>query len=438
MSTINVGLDWSSRYSTPLTNVFSRAHKLELEHKVEIALLEALGECGLAPVEAAVEAREAVSSGRVTLERTLEIEKDTQHDIMAVVKAITEQCPRFGGFVHYGATSQDVNDTVLALQMGECRAQLLTTTRGVRRELTRLSNTYKDLTSIGRTHGQHAIPITMGFKFANFLYEISVAEEMLERVKLLGKFSGAVGTFASLGTKSVQDSIMKRLGIEAAPISTQVVSRLHMLDFFFALSAIAAALERLAKEVRNLQRTEINELHEGFGDKQVGSSTMPQKRNPHKSERICGIARIVRSQLGPALETVTLEHERDLTNSSTERVSLPTAACLCHYMLMEMEKVLKALKVDEDAVKVNLYAGGGKQLAERIMLSLAGKIGRQRAHEVLRLHASAPDFVAALKGDQVVTSALSAAELDDLLKPETYIGLAPQIVIRVLDTFGVQ
>jgi adenylosuccinate lyase len=211
-----------------------------------------------------------------------------------------------------------------------------------------------------------------------------------------------------------------------------------MLDFVFALTAIAAALERLAKEVRNLQRTEINELSEGFGEKQVGSSTMPQKRNPHKSERICGIARIVRSQLGPALEAVSLEHERDLTNSSTERISLPTAACLTHYILSEMDGVLSKLHVDVESVDRNLRSGGGKQLAERIMMSLAGKLGRQAAHEILRVHASSDDFVKALKGDARVAAALTEAELDALLDPTTYVGLAPAVVESVIAKFGVQ
>lgn len=429
-------MDWSDRYSTPLTAVFSRLKKLHYEWKVELALLKALGEVGKIPAEAHDAIKAIIDSGKVTLERTLEIEKDTHHDIMAMVKAIAEQSAEYGGYVHFGATSQDINDTVLALQMQECKAVLLDAMSALRAQLTRLSTTYRDTACIARTHGQHAIPITMGFKFANFLYEATVAQQFLERVEIVAKFSGAVGTFASLGTSAVQASIMAQLGIKAAPISTQVVSRLHMLDFVFALTAIASALERLAKEFRNLQRTEISETSEGFGDKQVGSSTMPQKRNPHKSERVCGIARIIRSQLDPALETVSLEHERDLTNSSTERISLPTAACLTHYILLEMTKVLAAVVVDEEMVAKNLHAGGGKQLAERIMMALAGKLGRQAAHEILRRHTSADDFVGALKGDDRIASVLSPAELDALLDPSTYIGLAPTIVDSVVARCG--
>jgi adenylosuccinate lyase len=222
------------------------------------------------------------------------------------------------------------------------------------------------------------------------------------------------------------------------PPHLQVVTRLHLADFVFALSAVAAALERLGKEFRNLQRSEINETSEGFDKHQVGSSTMPQKRNPHKCERICGIARIVRSQLDPALETVSLEHERDLTNSSTERISLPTAACLCHYILLEMSKVLAVLHVDEAAVDRNLRSGGGTQLAERIMMALAGKLGRQTAHEILRTHAGSEDFVGALRGDARIRGALEESELDALLDPTTYIGLAPEVVDSVVAAFGVR
>jgi adenylosuccinate lyase len=164
---------------------------------------------------------------------------------------------------------------------------------------------------------------------------------------------------------------------------------------------------------------------------------MPQKRNPHKSERVCGLARIVRAQLGPSLEAVALEHERDLTNSSTERVTLPTAACLTHYILTEMKQVLIKLTVDQEAVRENLHSGGGRQLAERIMLALSSKLGRQSAHEILKLHAGSADFVAALKADGRVSSALSEAELTELLQPETYVGLAPRIVQEILQSHGV-
>ena len=256
--------------------------------------------------------------------------------------------------------------------------------------------------------------------------------------QIVAKFSGAVGTFASLGTDAVQASIMAQLGLAAAPISTQVVSRLHIADFMFALSAIAAALERLGKEFRNLQRTELSETSEGFEPGQVGSSTMPQKRNPHKCERVCGIARIVRAQLGPALETVSLEHERDLTNSSVERIALPTAVVLTHYILLEMGKVLGVLHVDEERVAANLHVGGGSQLAERIMMALAGRLGRQTAHEILKAHAGSGDFVGALRADGRVTGVLSEADLAELLDPATYVGLAPAIAARVVASHGVR
>jgi adenylosuccinate lyase len=373
----------------------------------------------------------------VTLERTLAIEKDTHHDIMAMVKAMAEQAPTHGGFVHYGATSQDINDTVLALQLTECRNELVRSCRAVRRELTRIAVAHRDTACIGRTHGQHAIPVTMGFKFANFLYELTEAQGFLERVKLLGKFHGAVGTFASLGgSDAVKRLVMKELGLTAAPITTQVVSRLHLADFAFALSAMTAALERLGKEVRNLQRTEVSELMEGFGAKQVGSSTMPQKRNPHKSERICGLARVVRAQVQPLLETVALEHERDLTNSSLERIVLPTAVVLCHYCLVEAQKLLEQLTMLPEGMERNLLSGGGRQVAERIMMALADRLGRQEAHELLRTTASEADFEAALRTHPTISESLSSEELTHLLDPRTYTGRAGVLVDEIVAEYG--
>ena len=332
-------MDFADRYKTPLSELFTRQYKLQLEHRVELALLKALSQLQIIPAAAYPAIKQHIDAGRVTVERTLDIERETHHDIMAMVKAISEQDEQYGGFVHYGATSQDINDTVTALQIQHAQQLLLAATDAVKAQLGSLAERYKLLTAIGRTHGQHAIPITMGFKFANFLYELSHAQSTLQRVNVPGKFSGAVGTFASLGTDRVCQLVMEELGLQAVPISTQVVSRLHIADFIYACSSIAAVLERLGKEIRNLQRTEINETAEGFGAGQVGSSTMPQKRNPHKSERVCGLAREIRSALQPSLETVSVEHERDLTNSSVERITIPRAAILTHYILLEMETV---------------------------------------------------------------------------------------------------
>ena len=332
-------MDFSERYRTPLSDLFTRQHKLELEWRVELALLHALSTLNLIPIAAYTTLKANIDRGLVTLHRTLQLEEETHHDIMAMVKAMAETSPEYGGFVHYGATSQDINDTVLALQLNQAKALLLSACQAVRAQLTALSLRHQRLVTIARTHGQHAIPITMGFKFANFLYELSYAEQLLTRVHVPGKFGGAVGTFASLGTKEVERLVMEELQLLPVPISTQVVSRLHIADFIFACSCIAAVLERLGKEIRNLQRTEISETMEGFAAHQVGSSTMPQKRNPHKSERVCGLAREVRSALAPAMETISVEHERDLTNSSVERCTIPRAATLTHYILLEMEKV---------------------------------------------------------------------------------------------------
>jgi adenylosuccinate lyase len=496
-------MDWASRYDTPITALFSRQHKLHLEHRVELALLRAHAELGRVPMEAYTELKAAVDGacarrsgggwacgalgGRARAARSWQGDARThardrarhaprhhghgqgdecvgsrwewggarrgraRADFFSAplpvlgwkawnpsARCAGEQSEKYGGYVHLGATSQDINDTVMALQLDEARASLLRATARVRWGLTRLAVRHRDLASIGRTHGQHAIPITMGFKFANFLYELSVAEGFLRRVALLGKFSGAVGTFAAVGGS---DALMRRvlsiLGVAPVPISTQVVSRLHVADYCFGVVGIAAALERLARELRNLQRTEIGETSEGFGAKQVGSSTMPQKRNPHKSERVCGIARVVRAQLAAVVETVPLEHERDLTNSSVERIALATALGLTHFAASEMAAVVKDLRVHEDAVRRNLALQGGRAMSERVMMALADKIGRQEAHEILRLLSKADgDFAAALKADARVAAVLSPADVDALLDPATYIGRAQTSVDEIVAAYG--
>eukprot|EP01027_Heterolobosea_sp_BB2_P012093 GEZU01017544.1.p2 GENE.GEZU01017544.1~~GEZU01017544.1.p2 ORF type:complete len:441 (-),score=162.52 GEZU01017544.1:2344-3666(-) len=434
-------MSFSERYQTPISSIWSSEHRLRCQLRVELALLKALAETGTGnvPMEAYTELKAAVDAGKVTLARVNELEKQTHHDIMAMVMALTEQSPKYGGFVHFGATSQDINDTVSAIQLTESKKMLLQGVDNVKAELHRLAETYKNLACIARTHGQHAIPTTMGFKFANFLYELSVAREYLARAKTeIGKMAGAVGTFASVGSTAVQEATMRELGLECPPITTQVVSRLHMAEYLFSLTAIAAVLEKLCKELRNLQRTEIAEVAEGFVGTQVGSSTMPQKKNPHKSERVCGLARIVRSQLMPQVETVSLEHERDLTNSSVERVTLEVATVVTHYMLLETTKILQGLVVDEAKVKENLHLLQGNQLAERLMIALTDKLpgGRQEAHSLLKKYAHSAEGVKGMIKDPAIKQHFeSEAEFEKLLEPETYIGLAPQIVDSVIARF---
>lgn len=432
-------MSWASRYQTPLSEVFSTEKRVAYQLQVELALLKALCAQKLAPEQAHKTLSKAVNEGKVTTARVQELEQETHHDIMAMVMALSEQSKDFGGYVHLGATSQDINDTVTALQLVQSKQQLLEAVDAVRRELTRLSLEHRDTACIGRTHGQHAVPTTIGFKFANFLYEVSVAREYLARAQVdIGKFSGAVGTCAALDTTRIQEDVLTELGLKVPPITMQVLTRLHYTEYIFALSAIAAALEKLCKEIRNLQRTEINEFCEGFAAKQVGSSTMPQKRNPHKSERVCGLARMVRAQLQPQMETVALEHERDLTNSSVERITLSNSTVITHYILLESRKILASLAVDHESVKKNLYLLNGDQLAERIMVALTNKLpgGRQEAHHLLKKYAHSTG-VRSIIEDQYVAQHIPREDFEKLLDPETYLGRAGEIIDNVVKQYGV-
>eukprot|EP00771_Trimastix_marina_P000910 gnl/Trimastix_PCT/1944.p2 GENE.gnl/Trimastix_PCT/1944~~gnl/Trimastix_PCT/1944.p2 ORF type:complete len:369 (+),score=142.96 gnl/Trimastix_PCT/1944:270-1376(+) len=368
---------------------------------------------------------------------------------MALAKAMTEQMPQYGEYVHFGATSQDVLDTCQGLTLKACKQCILEECEAVRRELTQLARAHRDVPMIGRTHGQHASPITVGFKFAAFLYEVTEAARGLEAVDVaIGKISGATGTYAAFGTMDAEAGILEDLGLHSAPICTQVLTRLHPARYVFALACIAAAVERLAREIRNLQRPEIGEFSEAFGATQVGSSTMPHKRNPHKSERVCSVARFVRGLVAPALETVELEHERDLTNSAIERINLPTATTLTHYVLSEIRKILAGLVVHRENIDRNLHLLGGAQIAERLMIAMVPHMGRQGAHEKFRTltgeigradeDGKPMAFEDLVRRDPEITGHLSAEELSRLLDPRTYIGFAAQKVDRVIAQCGVE
>ncbi|KAJ3450503.1 adenylosuccinate lyase [Anaeramoeba flamelloides] len=430
---------WIDRYSTEMNELFSTNQRVKYQLQVELALLHALGEVGIIPKEAYPELKRNVDEGKVKFERVLEIEKETHHDIMAMVKSLAETSPKYGGYVHYSATSQDINDSVLALQLTRARQILIDSSTSIRKALTNLAEENKAVPCIGRTHGQWAIPTTMGFKFANHLYEVSLAESNLRNTTVnVAKFGGAIGTFAGIGTKEVQRIAMNDLGLEPAPISTQVLSRIHLSNFAYSTASLISSVERIAKEIRNLQRSEIGEWSEGFGKKQVGSSTMSHKRNPHKSERICACARIVRAQIAPLMENISLEHERDLTNSATERIALSTLCCVGNFALSQMGSILNGLIVFKDRVHENLMKPDGKQVAERIMLQLAHKIGRQEAHELLRVISAHKDFSNRVRNHPLINSILTKKEIENLLDPKEYLGLSTQITEEIIDKFGVK
>ena len=420
------------RYKTSIADIFEEEKQLELQLLVERRLAEANSDYGKIPAEAAKEIEQFVRPEYVSLKRVKEIEKETHHDLYSMVLAATETCPNYGEYIHLGATSSDIQDTVTALQLKEAKNMLIKHIDDLLQILIQFAKRYRDLVCIGRTHGKHAIPITYGFKFANFLSELFIAKENLVNTNIYGKLSGAVGTYAAFGTNEIEKLVLRKLGLKTLLITTQVVPRLVYFHLVSVILEVVGVLDKLARELRNLQRTEINEISEAFGDKQVGSSTMPQKRNPWKLERICGIARYLRSLLPSAFENISLEHERDMSNSSTERIILPQLITLTDFALIEMKKILNGLTINEENVKKNLFLLDGRQCSENLLVKLTTTIGRQKAHAILRDLTKVDDFKGAVKNHPQISELFSEKEIDEILDPQNYIGLAPEVVDRVV------
>lgn len=427
----------TGRYGTPeMLRVFEEETRIQRLLDVEAALALAHAEVGNIPRKDAEKIAAMASTRHVKVERVKAIEKEIKHDIASLVRALAEVCGASGAYVHLGATSYDIVDTANALQLKEAVEIIekrLATLKGL---LQKQAAEHKETVMIGRTHGQHALPITLGFKFAVWGYEIQRHIERLNECKkrvLVGKMSGAVGTQASLGehAQRIQELVMKRLGLQPAEISTQIVQRDRYAELICLLALIASSLENFATEIRELQRPEIGELFEAFErTKQVGSSTMPHKRNPETCERICGLARIVRSLAAPALENVVTWHERDLTQSSAERFIFPEACILIDYMLVLMNNVIANLRVDEQRMMRNLELTQGRAMSEAVMMALARKgMNRQEAHELLRQLTIKSElekrhFRNVLLENEAVRSMLSVEEIDSALDPKNYLGTA--------------
>jgi adenylosuccinate lyase len=427
----------TGRYGTPeMLKIFDEETRVQKLLDVEAALALAHAEVGNIAKKDAEKIAEMASTKFVKVERVKEIEKEIKHDIASLVRALSEVCGPSGAYVHLGATSYDIVDTANALQLKDALNVIekrLTDFKGI---LKKQALQHKDIAMIGRTHGQHALPITLGFKFAVWGYEISRHIERLEECKkrvLVGKVSGAVGTQAGLGehAEQIQLLVMKRLGLHAAEISTQIVQRDRYAELVCIYAAVASSLENFATEIRELQRPEIGELFESFeAKKQVGSSTMPHKQNPETCERVCGLARIVRSLSTPALENIITWHERDLTQSSAERFILPESNILLDYILNLTCNIVANLRVDSERMLQNLSLTQGRAMSESVMMALTKKdVNRQEAHEMLRKLTiqSAVDkkpFKQILLEDKLVSSKLNEKEIGQALNPKNYLGTA--------------
>jgi adenylosuccinate lyase len=427
----------TGRYGTSeMKRVFEEEARIQRMLDVEAALALAHAEVGDIPQEDAEKIAASASLKHVKLGRIKEIEAEIRHDVTSLVRALAEASGSSGGYVHLGATSYDIVDTANALQMKDALDIIGKRLDAFEKILMEKALRYKSTLMIGRTHGQHALPITLGFKFAVWMREVSRHMQRLDQCRervLVGKMSGAVGTQAGLGDRAleIQQFVMQRLGIKSADISTQVVQRDRHAELVSLMALVASSLENFATEIRELQRPEIAELFEYFEvKKQVGSSTMSQKRNPETCETVCGLARIVRSLVVPALENVTTWHERDLTQSSAERFILPEACILTDHILYLMCNVVANLRVDEQRMLKNVDLTEGRTMSEAVMIALTKKgMSRQEAHELLRRltiksEKEARPFKRILLEDKVVSKKLNRGEIDRALNPRNYLGTA--------------
>ncbi len=375
-----------------MKGIFTERSRINYQMRVEAALANAHASLGTISREDADEIMRISDLEHVSLDRIREIESETNHDLMAMVKAMTEQCRGTAGrFVHLGATSNDIVDTATALQIKSALELVMDGVDELLAVFADVARRERDTLQIGRTHAQYAIPITFGFKVAGYIAEMLRHRERLIEIMpraCAGKMAGAVGTGAALGDnfRSIQTSVMRDLDLTYEPAATQVVGRDRYTELVCLLANIATSLERYATEVRNLQRSEIKEVEEAFdAARQVGSSTMAQKRNPIVSENICGLARVLRGFVAPTFENQVLWHERDLSNSSAERFTLPHTFVILDYMIHRTVRVWEGLEIHRDRMLANIEASQGLVMAEPVMMRLTEKgIGRQEAHEIVR------------------------------------------------------
>ncbi len=419
--------------------LFTDEHRFRVWLDVEIAHLETLEEHGLAPAGTAAAVR---AHGRVRPARVKELEATLHHDVIAFLTSVGEELGPEKAHLHYGMTSSDLVDTAQALILREAASRIAADWERLGRILRGLAERYRGLPCVGRTHGVHAEPITFGFKilgwFAECERQAARFGEAREGVSY-GKLSGAVGTAAHLPL-SIEEGVMRRLGLRAEPVATQVVPRDRHAHLLSVLAGMGVTVERIATEIRHLQKTEVREVEEPFGAGQKGSSAMPHKRNPILCERIAGLARLLRGYAIVGLEDVPLWHERDISHSSAERVALADAFTALDYMIDRLRFVLEGLVVRPAAMQTNLDATGGLVYSQRVLLALTEAWGdRERAYHVVQGHAMSAweggaSFRDRLAGDAQVVDALGSDRLAVLFDPEGFFTSLPQIFERVLAT----
>jgi adenylosuccinate lyase len=407
-----------SRYTHPeMGRIWSDQRRYETWLLVETAAAEAMASAGIVPAEAARDIRER---GAFDIARIDEIEQTTQHDVIAFTTAVAEQVGPSARWLHFGMTSSDVIDTAQALQMREACDLILTGLEALAASVRDRAFEHKRTAMIGRTHGVHAEPMTFGVKLALWHAEIGRDAERLRRARQtvsVGKLSGAVGTFAHL-PPSIEADVCRRLGLEPAPVASQVIQRDRHAELLASLAITAASLEKFALEIRGLQKTEIGEVEEPFGRGQKGSSAMPHKRNPIGCEQIVGLARLLRAHAHAAMENIALWHERDISHSSVERVILPDAFIALDHMLRRFTRIVTGMVVYPDRMRENLARSHGVVFSGTVLLELAKKgVSREQAYEwvqrnAMRAFAERVEFKTLLLADPDVARVLPAVEVE--------------------------
>jgi len=420
--------------------IFEERARFQRMLDVEAALAWARAEVDDIPKEAAQEIIEHSSLMYVKLERIREIERTTDHEVMALVDALAEVSGKGGSYVHLGATSADILDTALALQLKDGLSIISRKLDNLEAVLLNLTKRYRDTLIIGRTHGQHALPMTLGLKFAVWLREIGRHIERLDECKprvLVGKMSGAIGTMAGLGKNAIQIQglVMERLGLSSPEVTSQIIHRDRYAELVCLFAMVSSSLDKFATEIRNLQRPEIDELGEPFQTgKQVGSSAMPQKRNPWRSESVSSIAKIERSLVSPAIEAIVTWHERDLSQSASERFVLPESFILIDHVLDSITRILSELRVNEAKMLENLMKWKDPMMSESVMIALTLKgMPRQDAHRLVQQiifnsQQTGESFSTLLQRNDAVSKLLSSSEIESCLDPKSYLGKSAQLV----------
>jgi|TARA_B100000809_G_C15082858_1_gene510296 adenylosuccinate lyase len=416
--------------------IWEPENKFKIWLKIEILACEALAKKGEVPKSAL---KDIQTKSCFNVERIDEIEREVKHDVIAFLTCVAENIGESARYMHMGMTSSDVLDTALAVQMKQSATLILKELKALKGVLEKQAKKYKLTPTIGRSHGIHAEPLTFGLKIANWYEEVNRNIERLKRARQTisyGQISGAVGTFACIDP-DVEEYVCSRLGLKPAPVSSQVIQRDRHAEFFSTLAIIAGTIDKIATEIRHLQRTEVLEAEEFFSKGQKGSSAMPHKRNPIVSEQMSGLARVVRANAFAAMENIPLWHERDISHSSVERVIGPDSTILIHYMLKKMTKLMDGLIVYPENMMRNLEKTGGLIYSQSVLLALVRKgITREEAYKLVQKNAmqswtTGKDFLKLLKKDKDIKKLLSVAEIDETFKLKTQFKNIDRIFKRV-------